>query len=496
MLKQILKRAGGDTFKYFPVKLVPAITSLVTVPVFTRLIAREEYGYFALVNSAVGLLAVVFTNWVQGSIVRLYWTYEKEGRADEYVSTAVWSAIGSLALGVALAATGAYVLEGRLEPGLMRLVPYGLLSLAVNNSTTTAMQILRAANRSKDYSRLSITTTLVGTAASLALVVWADMGAAGILLGVVIGNAVVMPFTLRSVRQQGRLGVGHVKRDVASEFLSYGLPFVPAAISSWLLVLADRYIIGLLRGAEEVGLYAVNYNLGDKLMQLVISPFLIAVAPLLVESFEKHGEELAQRAQTELTRYYAIVTFPLLAGLAVVSRHFVTVFTGPQYHESYPVLPLVSAGAMLYGFVRIAGNGITLYKKSMIVMTNMLAAAAFNVGANLLLVGRFGYMAAAWTTIASYALLLFLAWWRGRPYMEWKPPMRELARVLAASLVMAGVVFAAFGWMEPAVWVLLVEVVAGIVVYVAALRLLGGVRADEIEFVKEAAGGLLARLHR
>ena len=39
-------------------------------------------------------------------------------------------------------------------------------------------------------------------------------------------------------------------------FLVYGVPLIPTAISSMVLVLADRYVIGFARGAAEVGTLA------------------------------------------------------------------------------------------------------------------------------------------------------------------------------------------------------------------------------------------------
>jgi len=494
VLRTILKRAGADTFRYFPVRLVPALTSLVTVPVFTRLISSEEYGDFALITSAVSLIAVIATQWINGSIVRLYWTYEKEERHDEYVSTAVWSTTSSLAIASMVAAVALLLLRDSLSPGLLRLAPIALASLAFNNLSSSVLQILRAANKATKFSTLSVAKTIIGTAFSVWFVAVPKMGAFGIMLGMVIGNLLVLPLTLLTVRAQGRLAPRFFRRDIGIEFMRYGFPFVPAAISAWILVLADRYVIGALRGSAEVGLYSVTYGLGEKIMQLIMLPILTAIAPILVQTFEKQGQELTQRAQTHLTRYFAMATFPLLLGMAAVSRHFIETFTGAEYHEAYPILAIVAAGVMLYGFVQIAANGITLYRKSAIIMTNVMAAAVFNVGANLLLVGRFGYVAAAYTTIASYLLLLGLTWWRGRHYMAWKPPWIELARILTAAFVMAAVLVAGFGRFDPGIWVLLAEVIVGISVYGSALWLLRGFHPDELALVRDLFGRVMRRI--
>ncbi|TDB38781.1 MAG: hypothetical protein D9V44_03590 [Actinobacteria bacterium] len=494
MLTNILKRAGTDAFKYFPVRLVPALTSLITVPLFTRLIAREDYGNFSLISSAISLVAVIVTQWVNGSIVRFYWTYEKEGRADDYVATSIWSVTGALVT-AALVCGAVVMLVGKsISPGLMHLIPIGLASLAVNYLSDSLLQILRAANKSTGYALLSVAKTLVGTAFSVWFVAGPRLGAWGILAGVVLGNLIVTPFGLWMTAKQGSLSPKHVRKDVLAQFASYGLPLVPAAMSSWALVLADRYVIGALRGAGEVGLYSTAYTLGDKIMNLIIMPLMITMGPVMVMTFEKNGQELAQQVQTQFTRYYAMVTFPIIAGMSAVTYQFFQVFVGPSYREAYAVLPIVMVGVMGYGLVQIAANGVALHKRSTIIMTNTVAAAAINVASNLYFVPKFGYIAAALNTVLAYFVLLGLTWYRSKPYMAWQLPWPNLARITFSSALMGFVVWLGFHRLTGTVWVLIAEVVAGIVLYALALVVLRELEPAERDFFRDLAGRAAAKL--
>jgi len=248
------------------------------------------------------------------------------------------------------------------------------------------------------------------------------MGAFGILLGVVAGNALLVPFGLRNAHSEGSLSPSRFSRKALVEFARFGLPMVPSAISSWMLVLSDRYIIGLTRTAGEVGVYSVAYGLGDKIMGLITVPLLMTMGPVMVQTFEKQGQRLAQDVQTQFTRYFMMAALPLLAGLVAVSQDFMAVFTGEQYRSAYAILPIVSASVLCNGLVQIAGNGIALHKKTTITMTNTIIAAVTQICANLVLVPRFGYSVAAWTTFGSYVVLLSLTWIRSRPFMAWKIP--------------------------------------------------------------------------
>lgn len=496
MLKQILRTAGTDALKYFPVRLVPALTSFVTVPVFTRLITRADYGDFYLVNSTVSLAATVLTTWLNASIVRFYWADEREGRLDEYVATVIWAAIVSLIAGAALVGVVMLLISDFVSPGVIRLMPIALAGLVFNHFIQVAQQLMRAANRANAFAVLSVASTLLATAFSVFFVVVPKWGAFGILAGVVIGNILLVPLALKNARSEGSLSPRRYSPEIARRFAAYGVPMIPAAISSWVLILSDRYIIGLSQGAAQVGLYGTAYNLGDKLMNLVTLPMLIAIGPVMVHTFEKQGQKLAEQVQTQLTRYFAMVTIPVVCGLVVIAKPFMQVMTGPLYRSAYAVLPVVAAGVMLYGISQIASNGLAMYKKTVIMMQNTVIAAVFQVGVNLLLVPKFGYPIAAWTTLGSYLLLLVLAWARSRPYMAWRVPWQDLARIVLAGSIMALVIYGVFRWFDATLVTLLLEVAAGIALYAVALRVVRGLRADEIEFAGELWGKARAKVLR
>ena len=496
VLKDILKSAGGDTLKYFPVRLVPALTSLVTVPVFTRLITREDYGDFFLVNSAVSLTGMLFTSWLSASIVRFYWSEERQGRLDRYVSTVVWASMISLAIGAALLAAAMVLLGGVFGDGMRRLMPIALASLLLGQFIQLMQQLMRAANRARTFATLSIASALLSAAFSVFFVAVPRWGAFGILAGVAAGNVLLLPLALRNARSEGSLSPRHVSTETVREFAAYGVPMIPAAVSSWVLILSDRYIIGLSQTAADVGLYGAAYGLGDKIMGLVTAPLLIAIGPVMVQTFEKKGQLLAQQVQTQLTRYYAMATVPLVFGLWVIARPFMDVFTGPDYRSAFPILPIVAAGVMAYGASQIANNGLAMHKKSLTMMQNTLLAAVLQVTLNLLLVPRFGYIAAAWNTLFAYAALLGLAWLRSRPYMAWRLPWSDLVRIAGASGFMAAVLVVAFRWFDSSVWLLLAEVATGIVVYAFALWASRGLRPDELEYLGDMRRAIARRIRR
>ena len=231
-------------------------------------------------------------------------------------------------------------------------------------------------------------------------------------------------------------------------------------------------------------------------MGLVTMPLLLTMMPSLIEAYEKHGQSLAERVQKQFTRYFALLTVPLLAGMAAAALVFLDVFTGPNYRSAYPVLGLVAAGSMLGSFAQIAGAGLGIHKKTKLIMVDVLVAAGINTALNFIFVPKYGYMAAAWATLVSYGVLLVVTWMQSRRYMVWLIPWADLARIGAASLGMYLVVAAMTRYLPATLYVLLAQVVIGIVVYTGLLLAFGGVRAEERRFLGGMAARGLKRLTR
>lgn len=493
-LESALRLAGSDAARYLPVRLVPALTSLVTVPLFTRAITADDYGAFHVINAFLVLGARVAAESVSAAAMRFYWPSRKAGTLASYTATVVWSVVTALVIAAAIIGGTTWLARDFTDPLVLRLMPVAVAYFFCNYALFVFMEVLRAANLAKDYARLSIAGTLLTNALAVAFVWFFRWGAAGIFAGVAVGSVVMIPWALSRIAREGTLSPTAVRRETLYEFVAFAAPLVPAGAAVWALGFLDRFVIEAARGAAEVGLYSIAYGLGEKIIQLATLPLLLTMLPMLIKTYEEHGQDTAERMQTQFTRYFALATVPLLAGLAVIADDFMAVFTTPEYHAAYPVLGVIAAGTLLAGIIQLASAGLTVHKKSRRIMANTLAATALNIALNIAFVPRYGYIAAGWSMAASYALLLLLTWAQSRRFMAWRVPWTGLVPVAGASAVMALAVWAVTLVLPQTLWALLAEGLTGVVVYTLALHALGGVRADERAFVRELAVSAMARL--
>lgn len=94
--------------------------------------------------------------------------------------------------------------------------------------------------------------------------------------------------------------------------------------------------------------------------------------------------------------------------IILVAPEIMMLLGGKKYMQAVYVIPPVMLGfvaQMLYTFYV---NLETFYKKQKQIMVGTMTAAACNVILNAVFIPRFGYIAAAYTTLVGYILLLFI----------------------------------------------------------------------------------------
>lgn len=178
----------------------------------------------------------------------------------------------------------------------------------------------------------------------------------------------------------------------------------------------DIVMLERLRGVEETGVYAVAARLSEIWYAL---PVMIA-ASLFPALWARRGNPAAYaRGLQAALDTLAGMAIALAVVVQVVAAPLVTLLFGASYAAAAPVLSLhIWAGVFV--FMRAVLSRWLLAEDLMrLSLLTHAGGAVINVGANLLLIPRFGAMGAAWATVIAYAAagwgMLFLSA-RTRPF--------------------------------------------------------------------------------
>jgi O-antigen/teichoic acid export membrane protein len=412
--------------------------AFVLLPVYTRYLDPAQYGIVSLALTCTVVLGMLYPLGLRAAVSRSYFDGGSEQAARERIGT-IWTAM------LLFAAVFAVVLD-RFGPALAAValpeVPFHpYLRLAVWTAFLgvlglTPLALLQAEERARAYVALSLGTALSTTGVTLWLVVRGG-GAQGYLLGTLIGAALAavpyLALTLGRVRPA-------LRADVLTGALAFSLPLVPHMLAGWILEMSDRAILARFLPLRDVGIYTLGYQLGAA-VGLLTTAFNAAWVPLLFGTLKSEGEG-GHRKLARLATYYTVALCFVGLGWSLLVKYVVTFMVGPEFREAHRITPWVVGGYVFAGLYLIPTNLLFWRRQTRVIPLATLAAGVVNVGLNVTLVPRYGAIAAAWSTLAAYAVLLLITWRSAERRHPFPYEYRRLATAvgLALGLYVAGVI--------------------------------------------------------
>jgi len=467
-----IHRFGSDFFRYLPSKAIPGLIGLLAIPIITRLFKPEDYGNYVLVMAGVGVLSIILGSMWGDAAVRFFRIYERENKLGSFYSTMIKGTIACV-MGLAIICFGILqIFRNIISLELYHLISIGILLYILSSMFNVFLSLLNAKQKATIYSLFSIWKGSAGLAFGVIMVLFLKRDVEGLLWGSIVSLVVVFPFLYRA-NFGGAPPKGTFSKFIAIEMVKYSSPLIISGLAGWILNLSDRYLLGLYRGTYEVGLYSASYVVADQSFTMISSPFMMVSYPLVVRMWESHGKNATEELVGILTRYYLLLGIPAAIGISVLSRRIVEVFTAPPYYEGYRIIPLVAFSAFLLGLQWLPQAGLTLYKRTSILMYSILSASLLNIGLNFLLVPKYGYLAAATTTLISYAFLLLVIIIITRGFFVWRFPFKSMAKMTCSAGIMGVVVYLIGNNLTSSPLTnLILGICSGIVVYFGMLSLL------------------------
>ncbi len=484
----MIRKFFKDISQYFPAKIIPSIVTIIILPILTRLFSPSDYGNYILVIGIVTIL-IIIGGWVSLAITRFYPAYEKKGETKEFSGLIIKLAFLTI-LTIAFLSLGLlFFFRCHIRLNLYPLMLIGVLVYMVTSFFAILLNFLKIKRQIKRYSRFFIWTGLTTPVFGVLLVVLFHLGLKGLLLGAILSAALALPFLWKAAVGKLRIRDRIISFKPAVEMIKYSFPLVFGSLAAWILGLSDRYMLGIFRSTQEVGIYSISYVIAQNSILFISSLFALAFNPLSVIIWEREGEKMSKEFVAESTRYFLILCIPAVVGVSVLREPLINMLSTPNYFAGAKVIPLVALGVFFFALNQRFGSGLMLSKKTHFYMCSFICAALFNLGLNFLFIPKYGYMAAAITTLISYAFLLLLTIVFSRQFFIWEFSFQSLAKISAAAAIMGiGIYFAGRMLTLSALSSLILMVPLGIMIYLLMLFLLREIRLGDINILKKQGG--------
>jgi O-antigen/teichoic acid export membrane protein len=424
------------SFQYFIVRAGNGIFVIAAMAIYTRLLSPAEYGVYALGMAVATFASGILFEWLNVAVGRFYPMHLGDSdKIMDVMALGFWAAAAVAALFFISALTFHEVFS--VEPELFVIL---LLITVALGRHTLALQVANAQSAPVRYGGLSWAKSGGALLIGFILIHYGD-GGRGALLGFLSG--LVFAVTVFAPRPWMSMRVGNVDKSLSVALFRYGLPLTLSHLAIVVVDVADRFLIGSLLGVAHVAPYAVAYDLVQQSVGPMMNALFLAAFPVIVQVFNVVADEPARVRLNALGSRLVAVGLPAAVGLGILSSDISEIVFGNGYtKDASALMPWLAAAIFVGAFKSYFLDVVFLlrYATNYIVYIAILMAAV-NIFLNLLLLPRYGVIAAAWATLAAFSVGAFASWFYGKSVFLLPALGNVFWRSAAASATMAIVLY-------------------------------------------------------
>ena len=372
--------------------------SVITTPIFTRLLTPAEYGLFSVFTSWLSIVTVIVTLNLFGGVY-IQGLVKFDDKRRQYSSI-----MQGLCLTLVAAWAVVYFLFRNFWNELFSLTTVQMTAMLVMVWTSSAFSFWATEQR-VDYKYLKLVAiTLLVAVAKPALGVFLVLHAEDKVTARILGLAVVelAIYTWLFFEQMLR-GRQFCSRQIWKYALAFNLPLVPHYLSGAILNTADRIMIEKMVGASATGIYSLAYSV-SLIMTLFNTSMLQTIEPWLYKKIK--ARDIGSIA------HVAYPAFIIIAGVNVAlmacAPEVVAIFAPEEYYDAIWIIPPVAMSSYFMFAYTFFAVFEFYYEKTHLIATATMAGAVLKLLLNYLLIGVFGYYAAGYTTLLCFVVYAVL----------------------------------------------------------------------------------------
>ncbi len=129
-----------------------------------------------------------------------------------------------------------------------------------------------------------------------------------------------------------------------------------------------------------------------------------SLIPFTFENLDKGREKEINSVVVPIIIIYSIMCF----GVTIIAPEVIRILAPEEYFEGIYAVPPIAATAFIMALYNLYANVEFYHKRSWWIAFSTIVAALINVLLNYLLIPRFGYVGASYTTLISNVILIVL----------------------------------------------------------------------------------------
>lgn len=387
--KKFLNNIGILTIGNFGSKIL----TFLMIPLYTKVLSTSEYGTFDLMMTTINLLIPFLVQNIYDSILRFSFDHEIKSVMGVGIKYNLLGLLGFFFITL-------LNLFFNFIPSFNDYIICFVLLYITLVLYTNLSSFLRGIDEIKVLSIMGVINTFVIMLFNLIFLLIFRFGLNGYFFSYIFAYLISIIYASLKVKIWKYFSL-KIDKKIELEMLSYSRPLILNTISWWINNTSDRYIVTLLCGFAENGIYSVAYKI-PSLLTVFQNIFLQAWQISAIEEYDNKNKEYF--FSNVYTVYNAIMVI-LASFIIALTKLIANIFYSNDFYNAWKYVPFLMISVVFGAMSGYVGGIFSAAKDSKMFGTSTLVGAIINFILNIILVYIVGTVGAAIATCISYAII-------------------------------------------------------------------------------------------
>lgn len=372
--------------------------SVITTPIFTRIMTTEDYGNFNVFYSWMNIIMVIV------SLNLFYEVYEQGVVKFEKTRSTFSSSMQGLELTLIFIWEIIYFVFRDFWNNIFSLTTTQMVFMFLLIWTTAVFNFWAVEQRVQyKYKRLALITVLVSIISpvlGIIFIKFSDDKVTARILSLLIVQLIFYPKLFVEQLTNG-------KKIFDKYFWKYAMhlnvPLIPHYLSQTVLMGADRIMIEKMDGASNAGIYSLAYSI-SLLMAIVNQAINQTLGPWMFKKIKERKIQELKGVVYVMLILVASINLLLIA----FTPECILLFAPVSYYEAIWIIPPIAMSVYFTFAYDIFCKFEFYFEKTKYITAVTTIGALLNVILNYFCIQIWGYQAAAYTTLFCYFIYAVL----------------------------------------------------------------------------------------
>ena len=397
-------KMSGSIKNFFKTTAIYGITGslrsfveLLLLPVYARYLLPAEFGVLDIVMVLLAIATLIVVFELTNGVFRFYFDNKSTDYHRKLISTVMTY---NLTLAVIIL-TVVLIFSDRISlylfgnPSHANLFLLVAVFLVANAVLTLPVNLFRLQNRPGSYSGISLLQVAITIIGVIYFVAVRKMGIEGVILAKILAT---LPTIVYSLYQQRSFIRPQVDMRMLFKLAKYSAPLIPAGAALWGINALNRVFLLRYCTMDDIGLFSLALKF-TALITLSVIAFQLAWPQF---AFETMNKKEAGKTFAKIYSYCTAGAVWMVLFIAFFGQLLLKIQATEAYYPASELMTPLAIGTLLYGSFYLFTTGLSITKKTVMILIPIVVGALTNITLNMILTPSYGVHSVAWITTATY----------------------------------------------------------------------------------------------